>query len=110
LIASIFVYINIFIVLFFGAILMFANFKPDTFRKLIYGSIALIALPICVVGILNMMGVQSHRVDDLVFMHGGAVGLLVVIGYGLALGLALNKLRTTLFKRKSTVNDTEEER
>jgi hypothetical protein len=108
LIASIFVYINIFIVLFFGGILMFANFQPDTFRKLIYGSIALIALPTSVVGILNLLGMQSHRVDDLIFMHGGAVGLLVVIGYGMGLGLALNKLRTTL-KSKPAANDTEEE-
>ena len=109
MIATFFIYFNVFIVLLFGVIMMFANFTPATFRKLVYGSVALVALPTGVVGILNQFGMQSHRVDDLIFMHGGAAGLLVVIGYGMGLGLALYKLRITLFKGKSTMSETEEE-
>ena len=100
MIASIFVYFNIFVVAVFGLTFMVSDFMPSTTRKLIVGSALLILLPIIAVAIMNMQGVESHRVDDLIFMRGGALGILVVIGYGIGFGLIMSKLRALIFGKK----------
>lgn len=100
MLASIFVYINLFIVLVFGIILMVSHFTPETTRKLLIASSLLILLPIIAVSIMNMEGEESHRINDLIFMRGGSIGMPVVIGYGIGFGLFLSKLRTLIFGKK----------
>ncbi len=86
---------------------MFSDFTPTTFRKLTIGASLLILLPIIAVAIMNMQGMESHRVDDLIFMRGGATGMLVVIGYGIAFGLLMSKLRAMVAGGKSAEQDEE---
>jgi len=90
---KIFMYLNVFIVLFVAGTMMFSDFKPDTFRKLIYLAAAIIFLPVTAVGIANLMGSEAYWISDLLFMRGGGIGIPVTFGYGIALGLMLNKLR-----------------
>ena len=108
MIASIFVYFNIFVVVVFGLTLMFSDFTPATTRKMIIGSALLVLLPITAVAIMNMQGVESHRVDDLIFMRGGALGILVVIGYGIGFGLLMSKLRRMVVGEKKVEQDQEQ--
>jgi len=107
LVASIFVYFNIFVVAVFGLTFMFSDFTPATTRKMIIGSALLVLLPITAVAIMNMQGIESHRVDDLVFMRGGAPGILVVIGYGIGFGLLMSKLRRMVFGERKSEQDEE---
>lgn len=89
---KIFIYLNIFIVLFVAGTLMFSSFKPETFKKLIYLASAIIILPVLSVAAMNLAGNQIYWVSDLIFMRGGNIGVPVTFGYGIALGLLLNKL------------------
>lgn len=108
MIASIFVYFNIFVVVAFGLTLMFSDFTPSTTRKLIIGASLLIVLPIVAVGIMNLQGLNSHRVGDLIFMRGGAAGMLVVIGYGISFGLLMSKLRRMVVGEKKVEQGEEQ--
>jgi len=87
---------------------MFSDFTPSTSRKLMVGASLLILLPITAVAIMNIQGIESHRVDDLIFMRGGAPGILVVIGYGIAFGLLMSKLRGMLVGEKNVEQDEEQ--
>lgn len=98
---TIFEAINVFIVLFIAGTMMFANTVPATFKKLCYLAVALILLPITGVAIAGSMGFEIFWVSDLIFMHGGGIGIPVVLGYGLALGLLLNKLKRLISGGKS---------
>ena len=108
MVASIFVYFNIFVVVVFGLTFMVSDFNPATTRKMIIGSALLVLLPITAVAIMNMQGIESHRVDDLIFMRGGALGILVVIGYGIAFGLLMSKLRRIVVGEKKVEQDEEQ--
>jgi len=79
---------------------VFANTTPETFKKLCYVAIALVLLPVAGVAIAGTMGFEVFWVSDLVFMHGGGIGIPVVLGYGLALGLFLNKLKQLISGKK----------
>ena len=105
MLATIFMALNAFIVLFVAGTMMFSNFKPDIFKKLLYLSLGLIILPIAGIAIMNLLGKHIYWVTDLIFMRGGSIGIPVTFGYGIALGLLLNRVRTTLFPRKEGLNE-----
>jgi len=105
LIASIFVYINIFVVVVFGLTFMVSDFTPATARKLIIGSLLLVLLPIIIVALMNVEGENSHRITDLIFMRGGSIGIPVVIGYGIGFGLIMSKLRRMVIGEKMRQED-----
>lgn len=108
MLTTIFEFLNGFIVLFVGGTMMFSDFKPETFRKLCYLAAALIILPIGSIGLLNLMGTSYYWVSDLIFMRGGSIGIPVTFGYGLALGLLLNKLRMAVKGEKKEPSESPE--
>jgi len=105
LVASIFVYFNIFVVAVFGLTFMVSDFTPSTTRKMIIGSLLLVLLPIIIVALMNVEGENSHRITDLIFMRGGSIGIPVVIGYGTLFGLLLSKLRRLLMGERKVEKD-----
>jgi len=108
LLAQIFMALNAFIVLFVAGTMMFSSFKPETFKKLLYLALGLITLPVITIAIANQLGFRSHLVMDLLLMRGGSIGIPTTFGYGIALGLMLNKLRITLFPPKERRNEKSE--
>jgi len=106
MIVKVFMYLNVFIVFFVAGTMMFSDFKPDTFKKLVYLAAAITLLPIMAIGIANATGSEEYWVTDLIFMRGGSIGIPVTFGYGLALGLLLNKLRMLIKGDKTTETET----
>jgi len=100
--------LNGFIGLFVAGTVMFIDMAPATFKKFIYLAGALILLPIAGVAAINAIGDLEYWVSDLVFMHGGSIGIPVTFGYGLTLGLLLNKLRR-LIKGDSKAEESTED-
>ncbi len=100
----IFVGFNIFILIVFAITMAISNFNAEVRRKLLYGGIALVVLPVVAIAIANAIGFRSHIVEDLVLMRGGGIGIPVVLGYGILVGLALNRVRRLIFGDSSSDN------
>jgi hypothetical protein len=86
---------------------MISDFSAATSRKMIVGALLLIILPIIFVVFMNMQGEEGHRIDDLIFMRGGSIGIPVVLGYGISFGLLLSKLRQAVMGSKSSAPNDE---